>query len=58
VKIIRRDTPIGEGRVRELQQQRVATKEVAQGKEFGAMIEAPIEIASGDYIEAFITIER
>lgn len=58
VKIIRRDAEIGEGRVRELQQQRVATKVVEQGKEFGAMIEAPIEIASGDYIEAFITIEK
>lgn len=58
VKIIRRDTEIGEGRVRELQQQRVATKEVPQGKEFGAMIEAPVEIASGDYIEAFIITEK
>ncbi len=57
VKIFRRDSEIGEGRVRELQQQRVATKEVVQGKEFGAMIEAPVEIASGDYIEAFITKE-
>jgi translation initiation factor IF-2 len=58
VKIFRRETEIGEGRVRELQQQRVATKEVPQGKEFGAMIEAPIEIMGGDYIEAFITIEK
>ncbi len=58
VKIFRRDAEIGDGRIRELQQQRVNTKEVPQGKEFGAMIEASVEIASGDYIENFITIEK
>jgi len=57
VKIFRRDTEIGDGRIRELQQQRVSTKDVVMGKEFGAMIEASVEIASGDYIENFITIE-
>ena len=57
VKIFRRDTEIGDGRIRELQQQRVNTKEVVMGKEFGAMIEAGVEIAAGDYIENFITKE-
>ncbi len=58
VKIIRRDTEIGDGRIKELQQQRVNTKEVPQGKEFGAMVQADVELAVGDYIEAFITIEK
>jgi translation initiation factor IF-2 len=58
VKIFRRDTEIGDGRIKELQQQRVATKEVPQGKEFGAVVQADLELAVGDYIEAFITIEK
>lgn len=58
VKIIRRDTEIGDGRIKELQQQRVSAKEVPQGKEFGAMVQADVELAVGDYIEAFITIEK
>ncbi|TSC70016.1 MAG: translation initiation factor IF-2 [Parcubacteria group bacterium Gr01-1014_46] len=58
VKIFRRDAEIGDGRIKELQQQRVATKEVPQGKEFGAMIQADVELAVGDYIESFITIEK
>lgn len=58
VKIIRRDSEIGEGRIKELQQQRVNTKEVPAGKEFGAVVQADLELAVGDYIEAFITIEK
>jgi len=58
VKIIRRDAEIGDGRIKELQQQRVSAKEVPQGKEFGAMVQADVELAVGDYIEAFITIEK
>ncbi|KND52095.1 MAG: translation initiation factor IF-2 [Parcubacteria bacterium C7867-003] len=58
VKIFRRDAEIGDGRIKELQQQRVAAKEVPQGKEFGAMVQADVELAVGDYIEAFITIEK
>ncbi|HBD25044.1 MAG: translation initiation factor IF-2 [Candidatus Zambryskibacteria bacterium RIFOXYD1_FULL_40_13] len=57
VKIIRRDESIGEGRVRELQQQKVATKEVTKG-EFGTMIVSDTEIAPGDYIESFVITEK
>jgi translation initiation factor IF-2 len=58
VKIMRRDAEIGIGKVKELQVQKVKSSEVAEGKEFGALIEAKIEIAAGDKIESFITIER
>ncbi len=58
VKIIRNDIEIGEGRVRELQQQKNKTTEVPAGKEFGTLISSNIEIAPGDYIESFITIEK
>ncbi len=58
VKIKRRDAEIGEGKIKELQQQKSATEEVREGNEFGAMIVANIEIAPGDYIESFITVEK
>ncbi len=58
VKISRRDVEIGEGKIRELQQQKVKAGEVKEGAEFGALIEAKIEIAVGDHIESFIMIEK
>ena len=58
VKIMRRDAEIGEGRVKELQSQKNTVDEVTEGKEFGAMIEAKIEIAPGDRIEDFIIVEK
>ncbi len=57
VKILRRDAEIAKGRVKELQQQKNKTSEVSAG-EFGALIEAKIEIAPGDKIEGFITTEK
>ena len=58
VKIIRRETVIGDGLIRELQQAKVKTSSVAQGFEFGAMIEAKIELAPGDVIEDFVIAEK
>ncbi len=58
VKIMRREVLIGEGKVRELQQQKVGVLEVKEGREFGALIVANMEIAPGDYIESFIIIEK
>ncbi|HVT75199.1 MAG TPA: translation initiation factor IF-2 [Candidatus Paceibacterota bacterium] len=58
VKIVRRDTLIGDGVIRELQQTKVKTSSVSQGFEFGAMIEAKIEIAPGDVIEDFVVVEK
>ena len=58
VKILRRDAEIGRGRVKDLQQQKVKTDEVREGFEFGTMIESKIEIAVGDKIEGFKTVEK
>lgn len=58
VKINRRETIIGEGVIRELQQTKVKTSSVQEGFEFGAAIEAAIEIAPGDIIEDFIIMEK
>ncbi|MFA6095840.1 MAG: translation initiation factor IF-2 [Candidatus Paceibacterota bacterium] len=58
VKISRREAVIGEGVIRELQQTKVRTQSVASGFEFGAAIESVIELAPGDVIEDFITVEK
>lgn len=58
VKIKRRDVEIGVGKVKELQQQKKPSNEVKEGAEFGTLIECKIEIAPGDRIEAFITVEK
>ncbi len=57
VKILRRDENIGEGKVRELQQQKVAAKEVDRG-EFGTMIVSNVEIAPGDLMESYTITEK
>lgn len=58
VKILRRDMEIGRGKIKELQQQKVKTDEVREGYEFGCMIESKIEIAQGDKVQGFVTIEK
>jgi translation initiation factor IF-2 len=58
VKIMRRGEEIGLGKIRELQQQKSKTDEVKENTEFGAMIEAKIEIAPGDMINSFIVVEK
>ncbi len=55
VKIMRRDTLIATGKIRELQQSRAKTNEVKDGVEFGAMVECKIDLAPGDKIECFQT---
>ncbi|MBI2049101.1 MAG: translation initiation factor IF-2 [Parcubacteria group bacterium] len=57
-RILRRDFSIGEGEVLELQQQKNRASEIAEGSEFGAMIESRHDIAPGDVIEEFITKEQ
>jgi len=58
VKIMRRNEEIAQGKVRELQEQKKKTDEVSEGKEFGALIEAKVELAAGDIVESFIIIEK
>ncbi|MDP2641974.1 MAG: GTP-binding protein, partial [bacterium] len=58
VKIIRRETEIGRGKVKELQQSKVATDSASEGTEFGAMIESKIEIAPGDTINTVTLVTK
>jgi translation initiation factor IF-2 len=58
VKILRREAVIGEGRIKELQQQKAKAQEVREGYECGMLVESKIEIAQGDKIECFETVEK
>lgn len=58
VKILRRETEVGRGKVLELQQSKVSAKKVSEGMECGLMVESKIEIAPGDILEAFMMIEK
>ncbi|OGI65389.1 translation initiation factor IF-2 [Candidatus Nomurabacteria bacterium RIFCSPLOWO2_01_FULL_39_18] len=53
VKVMRREFEIGRGKIVNLEQSKIKTKEVLEGNEFGMMIESKIEIAPGDVIELF-----
>lgn len=58
VKISRRDAEISQGKIIELQQQKLKVKEVESGQQFGALIEAKIAIAPGDTVEAFDLVTK
>lgn len=58
VKILRRDFEIGRGKILELQQQKIKSKQINEGLEFGAKVESKQEIAPGDVLEAFILARK
>jgi len=53
VRIMRRNTALGEGEIIELQQQKLAVKKVEEGQPFGALVESKIAIAPGDTLLIF-----
>jgi translation initiation factor IF-2 len=58
VRIMRRGSEIGRGKIRELQSKKQRTQDVAEGHEFGMLVEAKVAIAAGDRIEAVRTVEK
>ncbi len=58
IKIIRREVTIGRGRIKALQQMKNEVKEVKEGNECGVMIESKFELAPGDYLESYNTVEK
>lgn len=56
--IKRRDIEIGRGKIVELQQQKLKTKEVEEGIEFGMLLESKIDVAPGDTIESFMIVQK
>lgn len=58
VKIMRRGTEIGLGRLQELQQQKLRVKSVPSGSQFGALVEAKTVIATGDTLVAYELVNK
>lgn len=58
VKIMRREAEIGRGRVKELQQSKIATDSVSEGTEFGALVESKLEVAPGDTLNAVVMVTK
>lgn len=58
IKILRRDAEIGRGKIKELQQSKIATDSVLEGTEFGAMIESKMEIVPGDILNAVTLVTK
>src|SRR3989344_5030864 len=52
VRLLRRDFPLGEGKILELQAARVRTREVSEG-EFGAMLDLELETVPGDELQIY-----
>lgn len=55
VRITRRDVVLGHGVLKNLQQMKSNVKMITEG-EFGMQLDSKIEVAAGDYIEAYDTI--
>ncbi len=56
VRIIRRDFEIGQGKIVELQMNKIKTKEVLEDTDCGVLVESKMDIAPGDVLEAFIIV--
>lgn len=54
IKIVRRDTFVGKGKIVELQHLKQTVKEVQEGSECGLMIDSKYDIAEGDRLELVI----
>ncbi len=58
VKILRRDFEIGRGVIVGMQSQKIQTKEVNEGDEFGMDLKSKIDITPGDVLEAYKIVEK
>lgn len=58
VKIMRNETEIGRGKIRELQQMKEKTSEVRTGVEFGCQLQSNITPAPGDKFEAYQIVSK
>ena len=55
VRVTRRNTTIGVGKIKNLQSHKADVERVETGSEFGAQIASPFEIVPGDIVECFTT---
>jgi len=58
VRILRRESEIGRGKIKILQQMKSEVKEIKAVNECGVCVEAKIEIVPGDYLESFVIVEK
>jgi translation initiation factor IF-2 len=54
VKVVRRGTDLGRGRIVELQSQKIKTNEVIEGNECGLMVETKVEMIPSDILEVIV----
>lgn len=54
VHVLRRDTLLGEGKIKNIQSNKQDVDRIELDREFGAQVEAPFEIAQGDVLECFV----
>lgn len=57
-KILRRDVEIGEGKIVELQSQKVKVQEVPEGNECGLQVESKITLAERDVLIPYIIVKK
>jgi len=57
-KIMRRDAFIGEGKIVELQAQKIKTQEVAEGNECGLQVESKFTIAERDVLVPYVVTQQ
>ncbi len=58
VKVLRREEEVGRGKIKELQQSKIAVESISGEGEFGTLIETKIEVAPGDYLERVVTVTK
>jgi translation initiation factor IF-2 len=58
VKIMRREFEIGRGKIVNLEKNKTKVGEVAEGTEFGMMLESKTEVVAGDMIESFSITQK
>lgn len=58
VKIMRRDTEIGRGRITNLEQNKEKVDTVPEGKQFGAVVESKWTLATGDTLQTFDLVNQ
>lgn len=58
IKIFRREAEIGEGKVKELQMQKIAAGKVEAGAEFGVLVDSKIEIVPGDKMVSYRLVTK
>ena len=57
-KILRRDVEIGEGKIIELQSQKIKVSEVPEGNECGLQVESKITLAERDVLIPYIIVKK